>query len=290
METPTIIQGRRIGGKDITLIRDLRRNHPEWSRYRLSRELATRWCWRNEKGLLKDMACRSLLGKLADRGLIELPALRWVSPNRYRHQAVPEVAHDAKSIHTSLRSVQPLRVLNGGTPSTAKLFSHLLARYHYLGYQQSVGESLRYLIAANNGRPLACVLFGSAAWKCADRDRFIGWDDEQRQRQLPLITNNQRFLILPWVRVPCLASHVLSLVSNRISSDWHERYGHPVFLLETFVDRQRFAGTCYRSANWLCVGCTSGLSRQDRHHRLSVPIKDLYVYTLTSRAQERLCQ
>jgi len=290
METSIIIQGRRINGKDIALIRDLRQNHPEWSRYRLSRELATRWCWRNGKGLLKDMACRSMLGKLADRGLIELPALRWASPNRYRHQVPQEVAHDSEPIQTSLRSVQPLRVLNASVPSSTKLFSHLLARHHYLGYRQPVGENLRYLITANNGRPLACVLFGSAAWKCADRDRFIGWNNEQRQRHLPLITNNQRFLILPWVRVPCLASHLLSLASNRISVDWNERYGHSVYLLETFVDRQRFSGTCYRAANWQCVGCTTGRSRQDRHRRLSVPIKDLYVYGLMSRARERLCQ
>ncbi len=290
METLTIIQGRQIDGKDIALIRDLRRKHPEWSRYRLSRELATRWCWRNGKGLLKDMACRSLLGKLADRGVIELPALRCISPNRYRHQAVREVAYDAKPIHTSLHSVQPLRVLNVSTPSTAELFSHLLARHHYRGYRQAVGENLRYLITANNGRPLACVLFGSSAWKCVDRDRFIGWNDEQRQRQLSLITNNQRFLILPWVRIPCLASHVLSLVSKRISIDWLEKYGHPVHLLETFVDRSKFSGVCYRAANWQCVGCTTGRSRQDRHHRLSVPIKDLYVYTLSSRTRQRLCQ
>ena len=290
METSIIIQGRRINGKDIAVIRDLRQNHPEWSRYRLSRELATRWCWRNGKGLLKDRAGRSMLGKLADRGLIELPALRWASPNRYRYQVAQEVAHDSEPIQTSLRSVQPLRVLNASVPSSTKLFSHLLARHHYRGYRQPVGENLRYLITANNGRPLACVLFGSAAWKCADRDRFIGWNNEQRQRHLPLITNNQRFLILPWVRVPCLASHLLSLVSNRISVDWNERYGHSVYLLETFVDRQRFSGTCYRAANWQCVGCTTGRSRQDRHRRLSVPIKDLYVYGLMSRARERLCQ
>jgi len=290
MLTPIAIQGRSVSGEDISLIRDICQSHPEWSRYRLSRELATRWHWRNGKGQIKDMACRSLLGKLAARGLIELPALRWASPNRYRHQPVVEVPHTSAPIESSLRSLQPLRFLDTNDRATGKLFSHLLARYHYLGYQQPVGENLRYLIGANDGRLLACMLFGSAAWKCAARDRFIGWENAQRRCRLPLTTNNQRFLILPWVRVPCLASHVLGLVSRRLSSDWDERYGHPIVSLETFVNQQRFSGTCYRAANWQCVGHTTGRTRQDRYHRLSVPIKDVYVYPLILRAWEFLCQ
>jgi hypothetical protein len=290
MTTTTIIQGRRIDGDDIKLIRDLCRKHPEWSRYRLSRELATRWQWQNAKGQIKDMASRSLLRKLAARELIELPPPRCRSPNHYRHQPAAEVAHDSQPIQTSLRLLLPLRLLDTSKPATAKLFSHLLARYHYLGYRQTVGENLQYLIGAHDGRPLACVLFGSAAWKCAARDHFIGWDHEQRQRRLPMITNNQRFLILPWIQIKCLASHLLGFIARRISDDWQEKYGHPVVLLETFVDRQRFAGVCYRAANWQRVRKTTGRSRQDRRHRLAVPIKDVYVYPLTPTARERLCQ
>jgi hypothetical protein len=153
-----------------------------------------------------------------------------------------------------------------------------------------VGENLKYWVTDGGGRVLACLLFGSAAWSCEARDTFLGWEPETRQRNLSLLTNNSRFLILPWVRVPHLASHVLSQVAKRIHGDWVVRYGHGVYLLETFVDRERFRGVCYRAANWIHVGVTTGRSRNDRHKRLQVPPKDVLVYPLRRDFRRRLSQ
>jgi hypothetical protein len=168
------------------------------------------------------------------------------------------------------------------------LFRTFLSKYHYLGYSGSVGENLKYLVFDRQGRPLACLLFGSAAWKTAPRDRYIGWDDLARRRNLALVTNNMRFLIMPWVKVAHLASYVLGYVSRRICSDWEERYGHPVHLLETFVDTELFRGTCYRAANWIYVGQTKGRTRNDRNTRIRMPLKDMYLYPLDRHAFKML--
>ena len=167
--------------------------------------------------------------------------------------------------------------------------AHYLAHYHYLSYTGIVGENMKYLILDNQDRPLACVLFGSSAWSVADRDAHIGWDKATRQRNVNLTTNNTRFLVVPWVRVKCLASHILSLVSRRIGQDWQARYGHPVYCLETFVEKGRYRGTCYQAANWRCVGHTQGRSRNDRNNTLSVPVKDIYLYPLRRDYRQRLC-
>jgi len=153
-----------------------------------------------------------------------------------------------------------------------------------------VGENLAYLARDRNGRELACVLFGAAAWKAAARDRFIGWDHATRALRLGFLTNNTRFLILPWVRVPHLASHLLGRILRRLSADWQGKYGHPIYLVETFVESDRFRGTCYRAADWTLVGRTQGRSRQDRAHRFQVRVKDIYLYPLTSGFREELCR
>ena len=160
------------------------------------------------------------------------------------------------------------------------MFNGLLAHEHYLGHRNTVGENLRYLVRDRHGRPVACALFGSAAWKCADRDAFLGWDRATRERNLQRLTNNTRFLIPGWVQVPHLASHVLGLIARRIRADWQAKYGHPIHALETFVDRSRFKGTCYRAANWLRLGETRGRTRNDRAHRIRAAIKDVYLYPL----------
>jgi hypothetical protein len=171
------------------------------------------------------------------------------------------------------------------------LFCHLLHRYHYLGLQATfVGENIRYLAYDVQGRPLGCLLFGSAAWKTQPRDTYIGWNAQARACNLSLLTNNTRFLILPWVQVKCLASHLLSLSLKRLNQDWEDRYGHTISLVETFVDTTRFLGTCYRAANWIHVGKTKGRSRQDRNMRMKVPIKDIYLYPLRSDFRKKLCQ
>jgi Domain of unknown function (DUF4338) len=287
METPTIIQGRMLTAGDIVAVRELRVQNPSWSQYRLSRELAVQWDWRNGNGQLKDIACRSLLRKLSARGLIELPAPRVVSPNRFRHLPVKPVDHDTTPITEPLSSLQPLQLLDISIEAHSALFAWLLARYHYLSFKQPVGENMAYLAADRHGRPLACLLFGSVAWSCAVRDQHIGWNVRERRERLHLLTNNHRFLILPWARVPCLASHLLGMIARRLSQDWQAKYGHPILLLETFVDR-RFQGTCYRAANWLRLGQTTGRTRNDRHKCIKAPVKDVYVHALHDLALSRL--
>lgn len=286
MKTPTIIQGRLITARDIALIRQLREQNPSWSRYRLSRELATSWNWRNHKGQIKDIACRSLLRRLNHMGVIDLPLPKWPSPNRFRHQQVKPVEHDATPIKEELHTLIPLQLLDTSLPYVFGLFSWLLARYHYLSFTQPVGENMSYLIADSHGRLLACLLFGSAAWSCAARDYYIGWSETQRQQRLHLVTNNQRFLILPWVQVPNLASHVLGMINKRLSQDWQDKYGHPILMMETFVER-RFEGTCYRAANWQHLGQTTGRTRNGKAFPTS-SIKDIYACPLHHQALLRL--
>ncbi len=289
--TTTIIklQGRTLTPDDIDYIRQLIANNPSWHRRKLSIELAKDWDWRNAKGELKDMASRTMMLKLHERGFIELPARRRAPAKRTSPTRPPEVTHDTSPIEAPLSALQPLKVINVKVRTDeARLYHCLLASYHYLGYQRSVGENMKYLILDRYDRPLACLLFGSSAWSVADRDAHIGWDKETRQRHLNLTTNNTRFLITPWVRVKCLASHILGLVTHRIERDWLARYGHPIYSLETFVDKDRYRGTCYQAANWQCVGQTRGRSRNDRDQTLSVPVKTIYVYPLRPDYRQRL--
>lgn len=284
------MQGRPFGASDSALIRGLLEEHPDWHRTRLSRELCARWNWRNAQGHLKDMAARTLLLKLERAGHIRLPARRGCSPNGRRNRNLRPVAPPSQPIREALRHLRPLNVeiVRPGSED-ARLFNGLLAHEHYLGHRNTVGENLRYLVRDRQGRPVVCVLFGSAAWKCADRDAFIGWDHAMRQRNLQGLTNNTRFLIPAWVQVPHLASHVLGLIARRIRADWQAKYGHPVHALETFVDRSRFKGTCYRAANWLRLGETRGRTRNDRENRLRVAVKDVYLYSLTPDFRRELC-
>lgn len=290
METEQVIQGRRLGPTDIRLVEHWLATEPNWNRTRLSRELCRRWNWRNEAGRLKDMACRTLLLKLERRGQIRLPPRQRPSPNALRNRQRVEVPYDQAPITGALNALRPLRIEGLGErhPDLA-LFRLLLQRYHYLGLRNGVGENLKYLARDRHGRLLACLLFGSAAWKAKARDRFIGWDATGRPQRLTRLTNNTRFLILPWVQIPHLASHLLSQVARRLCADWRAKYGHPIELLETFVERDRFRGTCYRAAGWRHVGATSGRSRNDGDNTLRVPVKDIYLLPLTNDFRRRLC-
>jgi uncharacterized protein DUF4338 len=274
-ETLTI-QGRPLSPQGLEELRQWVGNNPHWSRWRLSRELATRWEWRNAAGQLKDMAARTLLVKLHQRGLIELPARRQVPTNRMRCGAQPTIIEPAEPIVCALADLQPLRVEEvSGRPAERAWLRGALSQFHYLGFGGAVGQNLQYLVRDGLHRPVACAVFGAAAWKCHDRDRFIGWSAEQRQSNLGLIANNSRFLILPSVKVPHLGSWILGRVAGRIARDWRAKYGHPVVLLETFVERERFRGTVYRAANWQPVGVTAGRTRQDRHTCIQVAVKDI---------------
>jgi uncharacterized protein DUF4338 len=277
------VQGRRLLEPDLQGIRQWLGEHPDWSRWRLSRELATRWEWRNAAGQLKDMAARTLLVKLHQRGLIALPTRRQVPTNRMRCGAAvtPNLEQPASVIACPLAQLGALTVreVSASAPERGWVRA-ALDRFHYLGFGGAVGENLQYLVHDRQERALACLVFGAAAWQCQDRDRFIGWSAQPRQRNLGLLANNTRFLILPWVQVPHLASWILGQVSRRLAGDWHAKYGHPIVLLETFVERARFQGTAYRAANWQAVGATVGRTRQDRHTCIQAPIKDIYLYPL----------
>jgi len=284
-----IIQGRETTDQDIALVREMIKANPSWHRTRLSKELATLWNWRSESGQLKDMASRTFLSKLEKRGYIILPAKKRSSGgNRGQKMFVPYVPHSTSQVAGKLKSIAPVSIQVVKDKDLLRLFRCLLSRYHYLGFGGIVGENLKYLILDRETRPLACLLFGSAAWKTSPRDEFIGWDADTRKAHLHLITNNMRFLILPWVKVPHLASHILGKVARRVSSDWQERYGHPIYMLETFVEKDRFQGTCYRAANWVWVGESKGRSRNDRYGTLKVAIKDIYLYPLMKRFREML--
>jgi hypothetical protein len=269
-----------MSGSDLASVRSLLSAHPDWSRWRLSRVLCEQWDWRNRAGELKDMAARSLLLKLQDRGLITLPARRQTPFNRMKARPAVEL-FDATPLECSLRELGSIEVreVSRDKPARRQLASALF-QHHYLGYGGTVGQNAQYIVKDAAGRLLACLVFGSSAWKCQERDEWIGWTREQREKNLNQTTNNTRFLIMPWVKVPGLASWILGRVLRRLSRDWQAKYGHPIFLVETFVERDRFEGTAYRAANWIKVGSTRGRSRQDRDQKLQVPVKDIYVYPL----------
>ncbi|MDP3137886.1 MAG: DUF4338 domain-containing protein [Burkholderiaceae bacterium] len=281
---PICLQGRTLSGDDIALVRALLARHPEWHRTALSRHLCELWDWRNGAGRLKDMAARTLLLKLQARGLIELPPpqRRTARPCARAPASCqpPWLPLSATPIEGPLQSLQPLRLELTQDLRSRRHLAGLLARHHYRGFHGAVGENLQYLARDQHGRELAVMVFGAAAWKVAAREEFIGWSPPQRQARLGAIANQQRFLILPWVRVPHLASHLLGLATRRLSADWQARYGHPVWLVETFVERDRFEGTSYRAAGWLELGQTTGRTRQDRHRTLQSPRKSVWVRVL----------
>jgi hypothetical protein len=257
----------------------------------LSQALATHWDWRNGAGQLKDMAARTLLLKLHQRGLIALPPRRQVPTNRMRCSSVAResLVWDQSPIAGVLSQLGVLTVSEVSSQAAERVWvKAALRQFHYLGFGGAVGENLQYVVRDGQGRPLACLVFGAAAWKCQGRDQFIGWSAPQRQRHLGLIVNNTRFLILPWVRAPHLASWILGRISRRLSGDWQVKYGHGLVLLETFVERERFRGTAYRAANWLAAGATTGRTRQDRHTCTHAPVKDIYLYPLRRDFREVL--
>jgi hypothetical protein len=286
-----VVQGRVVGTPDLELLRHWLGQNPGWSRRRLSQVLATHWDWRNGAGQLKDMAARALLLKLHQRGLIALPPRRQIPTNRMRcGSEVSKLATgDQRPLACGLRQLGALSVDEVSSQTVERTWiKAVLGQFHYLGFGGAVGENLQYVVRDGQGRPLACLVFGAAAWKCQDRDRFIGWSAGQRQKNLARVANNTRFLILPWVKVPHLASRILGQVSRRLAHDWQAKYGQGIVVLETFVERERFRGTAYRAANWLAVGATTGRTRQDRHTCIQAPVKDIYLYPLRRDFREVL--
>ena len=278
-----LVQGRQIKAQDLEWIRRLIADHPQWGRSHLSVHIAQQWNWRNGAGRLKDMAARTMLLKLERRALIKLPARqkhgtanhksRRVQPDRSELDLFGEAR-----VESCLAALLPLQVVLVDCTERRRLFTRLLQAHHYLGYFRPVGENLSYVIEARGGQLLGCALFGAAAWRFTPRDRFIGWSDQQREQQLQLVANNMRLLLLPSLRVPHLASHLLGVLVKRLSADWRRKYGHPIFLLETFVDPEHFSGTTYRAANWIYLGQTRGKGRSGQKYYYHGKIKDIYVY------------
>ncbi len=291
MENQRILHGRIITAGEVTGILELIQEHPDWSRRRLSRELCVMWDWRNAKGELRDIACRTVLLRLHRAGEITLPVGQHNGNNHRCEDSIVEVNVDESPLCVDLSGLRPVNLVVARTGSVEdRLFKYLVGRHHYLGLSRIPGETLSYVAFSADGRPVACLLFAAAAWKTAGRDSFIGWSPAQREANLSLLANNTRFLILPWIKVKCLASHILSIARHRISADWTDKYGHDLDLPETFVDSSRFSGTCYKASNWTWVGRTVGRTRNDRRHRISTPVKDIYVYPLNPRFRQRLCR
>lgn len=283
-----VIRNRFIDEVDLQTIRGLIESEGSSGRTHLSRRLCRLWDWRQANGAFREIACRDLLRRLEKLQLIALPAAQQAARrpgcrNKIRPQAV-----DPSPLDASLDQVREQLVIEPVVqPGQRRLLSALLQAHHYLGYRQPAGPALAYLCLWQ-GRPLACARFGPAAWKVAARDQFIGWSPEQQQRHRPRVVNNDRFLILPWVRVPQLASFVLAQLCRRLPQDWQAVYHQSIALAETFVEAGRFVGTCYAAANWLCVGQTCGRGRNDRYTRRAEALKSVWVRPLRRDFREQL--
>lgn len=288
MEIIATYRGRSVTESDIAVIKGIIAAHPEGSRRFISQEVCRAWDWRQANGALKDMVCRSLLLLLQSKGFIKLPPPKCKLPNPLANRRKPvKIEVDTTPIQCPINELFPIHLTQVRRTRLEKLFNSLISEHHYLGYTQPVGEHLKY-IAFSNDRPIACLAWSSAPWYIGARDRFIGWSSETRQKNLYLIINNTRFLVLPWVEVPHLASHLLALNRRRLTEDWGLVYNHPVYLLETFVDTERFQGTCYKADNWIYVGKTTGRGKLSKSRKPTVSKKAVYVYPLTKNFRDRL--
>jgi hypothetical protein len=281
-------RGRVISPEDILYIRALIDRLPNQSRRTLSKQLCEAWQWRQANGALRDMVCRGLLLRLERAGQITLPPVSYVRHNPLANRVRPEPARiDTTPVVDRLHNLMPLGFEQVRRTSDESLFNGLIEEHHYLGYEQPVGEHLKYLVWAQ-GRPVACLAWSSAPRHLGARDRYIGWSAEARRRNIRFIAYNTRFLILPWVQVEHMASHILGRMATRISADWQRMYEHPLYFLETFVDPERFRGTCYRAANWVLLGRTTGRGKQSNSYVPNRSIKEILGYPLARRFRELL--
>jgi hypothetical protein len=281
-------RGRVITAQDLEFIREFISQHPGLSRRRLSAQLCEAWQWRQANGALCDMVCRGLLLMLHRAGEIELPPVRQISLNPFLRRARPApVLIDQTPLTGALSEIKPIAIEQVRRTAHEPLFNGLIEHHHYLGYEQPVGEHLKYLVWAQR-RPIACLAWSSAPRHLGSRDRYIGWSATARRRNIRLVAYNTRFLILPWIRVLHLASHILGQVTNSLSHDWEQMYGHPIYFAETFIDPARFRGTCYRAANWRFLGMTTGRGKASTSKRPNRSFKEVLGYPLTPRFRELL--
>jgi len=291
MDTILQYRGRQVTGGDVAFIRELISAHPQASRRALSKKLCEAWGWVQPNGHLRDMVCRGLMLQLHRAGHIELPPVRRTPPNplaRRRRRPAP-VEVDRCPIRCRLPELGPLTMRQVRRTDDEPLVEGLIEAHHYLGYTQPVGEHLKFLVVAGE-RPVACFAWSSAPRHLGPRDEFIGWSASARRRNIRFVAYNSRFLILPWVEVPHLASHLLGRMARTLPAEWERVYDHPVYFAETFVDPTRFAGTCYRAANWVWLGRTTGRGKDDQTHRVNRPIKDVLGLPLTRRFRTLLAR
>jgi hypothetical protein len=281
-------RGREVTQADAAFLRELIARHPQVTRRGLSRLVCQAWNWVQPNGTLRDMVCRGLMLELHRAGHIVLPQPRrvWVNPRAQRRPPVP-VTLEAQPIGGALQDLLPLTFRQVRRTEEEATFNGLIEAHHYLGYTQPVGEHLKYMVYSGP-RPLACLAWSSAPRHLGPRDRFIGWSKEQRQKNLRFLAYNPRFLILPWVQVPNLASHILGRMARTLPADWERVYGHEVVFLETFVDPTRYPGTCYRAANWIDLGLTTGRGKNDLTHRANRSLKRILGYPLVADFRLRL--
>jgi hypothetical protein len=269
-------------------IRRVIKENFEWNRTQISQYICQLWQWQAPNGNLKDISCRDLLRALDKAGRIRLPAPLKASRLVGSSDIIRHIEHDTTPIIAVLSELRPLRIEVVSSGAELATFKSYINQYHYLGFDRTIGENMKYMVYSRDGQPLSCLLFGAAAWSCRERDDFIGWNKSQRAHGLSNMTNNTRFLIFPWVRVAHLASHILALIASRIADDWQAKYDHPVYCLETFVEHGRFRGVCYRAANWIHVGSTTGRGRDGGHKHAILPVKDIYLYPVTKNFKAAL--
>ncbi len=284
---PITIRKRAITNADIVQIQATVNAHWSKGRKHISRVLCRQWKWFQPNGRLKDMACRELLLTLNRKGLIILPPRLNSANNENRNRSIPVVNIDQSPLQEKLANLGFVDLKPVRNTKLEPLYNSLIQQHHYLGYRQIVGNHLKY-IAFIADRPVACLGWGSAAWKVKSRDTFIGWDAKTRKDNLHFVANNTRFLILPWISVKCLASKLLALSARRICDDWLQTYNYPLYLLETFVEKNRFKGTCYKAANWIRVGQTQGTAKKGYMHYKHGNIKDIYLYPLRKDFRKKL--
>jgi hypothetical protein len=284
---PITIRKRTITSADIDFIQNIIYQNWDKGRTQISKILCQEWNWVQPNGRLKDMACREILLTLYRKGLISYPPGLHDGNNKKRNQSIPFVSTDSTPLIAKLSDLEPVELKLVRSTNLETLYNSLVQEHHYLGFRQIVGNHLKYM-AYIGERPVACIGWGSAAWSVKSRESFIGWDKKTKENNLHLVANNTRFLILPWVSVKCLASKILALNAKRISNDWLDVYHHPLYLLETFVEQNRFKGTCYKAANWIKVGQTKGTAKRGHDHLAHGIIKDVLLYPLGKNFRQKL--
>ena len=288
MHLPLSYRHRVITDEDLVFIRKLIAEHPDSSRRNLSQRLCEAWNWVQANGALRSMVCRGLMLMLHRQGLIELPPVRRVIRNPFLERCAPvAVRVDETPLSMGLSDLGTLQVRQVRRTPDEAMFNALMHEHHYLGYTQPVGEHLKYMVFAGE-RPIACMAWSSAPRHLGSRDRFIGWTAQARLANIGLLAYNTRFLILPWVTVPHLASHLLGRIAKRLSADWQAVYAHPIYFVETFIDPQRFRGTCYRAANWTLLGVTTGRGKDAPTRAANRSIKQVLGYALVKDFRQRL--